>query len=568
MKRLATALLTLLLGLPVLAEEPAVPIADQGNPSTAGIVGGTATDRTLRILEQLPYPIGIPDDISVFYVSSEEGGWFPEGSSKGIGTLTEPYHDLDQVRKLIDYGKEPMLFLFDPGDTFEPPGAYGFFKEPQNGGGCGGTGEVCWIFASADASGREMPTFDCLEGVTSATGHVENSTSDVVAFANVRFHCLDTGDENLDPVFYNNGKLILVNVHVNDLVATGNTFLRAIAGSQTIGVNVSGITMNGHALDQICVAADDPVDCCTAALKCDGSNPLFFEIEGGNHVFIGGSFLYNQEHDSSQVPTVSFGDASGTSVTRFFGTSFRYANLNVSTSQTLKRAWLLSDDAKLTFTHGTITTDDDTADNNTNSAFYFEASDATQDVDLRFFRYVLNGLDRVWEFPTLLTGADDDVYGRCIATDELDVSKDGINYEVFAVGTFGAAAVDFDVHGMFDDDEGTTAAYSWKGTTYNDIDDFRTAASANITSWFENAEDTTVGSAGSRDCAGAADQICYIPIHRQSGACGHTDCDERCDVIFTETLPFTVGPFLLGDGGSFNSWRFNAGQDQNFGGVR
>jgi hypothetical protein len=536
-----------------------------------GIKNGVASDRTLQILEQLPFPQGIPDGIAVYFVSNSDDGWYVTGQTKGLGTEVEPVVDLDDVYSVNSHARGPILWLFDPGDTFTRstagPSDKGFFEEPEQGGGCGDTGELCWIYASADLTGQQMPTFDCEDYEPGSAGWITNDTGDVAAYANLRFNCLNNGDEGRAPVFYNEGSMILANIHANGIVGTGNTFFEAVAGSQTLAVNVTGATLDGHDLDHICVGLDDPVECCTATPDCDGSNPQFFDIGGGEHVFIGGAFRYDQEHDTPQSPTVSFGSASGGD-TRFYGTSFRYANFRSQLySQTLKRGWQVSGDAKLTFTHGIITADDTGADFNTDSAFYFVGGDGTQDTDLRFFRYTINGLERAWDLPNLLAGADDSIYGRCIATDELDVSKDGIYYEVYAAGTFNDADLDIDVHGMFDDDEGATV-YSWRGSTYGDIDAFRTAAAGSITSFYEDAEDTTVGSGGSRDCDGAGNGICYVPNYRQTGQCGNDACDGHCDINLIESLPFAVGDFLLGDGGGFASWSFNQTEDQNFGGER
>ncbi|MCK5439422.1 MAG: hypothetical protein KAI97_05735, partial [Gemmatimonadetes bacterium] len=177
--------------------------------SDHGVRGGIASDRTRQALRELVYPRGIPDGASHYFVSSEEGGWFPRGAIKAAGTPLDPLRDFVAVQEIIDHGAGPLFFEFDPADNFEhnPANGKGFFRQPDHTGGCGDTGVVCWTFASADRTGVQTPTFSCSDHsvIPVGDGFFENDTDDALALVNIRIRCPATPDEDLKPVFYAEG---------------------------------------------------------------------------------------------------------------------------------------------------------------------------------------------------------------------------------------------------------------------------------------------------------------------------------------------------------------------------
>jgi hypothetical protein len=541
-----------------------------------GISGTAASDRTLQALGNLSFPLGIPDDANVFYVSVSDGGWYRAGNVKATGTQMDPLGRMQDMQTVLDRAAGPIVFLFDPGDIYiqNATDQRQFISEPQESASCGDTGETCWVFASADLTGVQMPTFSCGDGSTVPTGDgfITNDSSDAMAFVNLRFSCPTVPNEDLKPVFYNDGIMYFLNVVADGIVGSGNVFYQGVAGSQAVGVGVSGTTLDGHDFDDICTALNTPYECCTATPDCDGSDPLFFKITGGSHIFIGGTFDYPQTADSANTPRISFGEFSGGD-TRFYGTGFRYPYLPLD-QDTLKWAIYMSDTASVTHTHGFITNDYNN-DSNDDSAYYFEPNDADQSVDLRLFRVTNNAMERNINAPDLIDSAGNTLWARCVLWDETDVSKDLTCYDVYMDDTSGDGSLDgseltLDVQNSVFDDECTTTQFYYDGTSDNEIVTFRTTAADAITSYFGTAHHATVGTEGSRDCGDIGNGFCLVDGYRQTASCGGVndigDCQGLCSTSLNESLPITVPELFLGDGADFSSFSFNSARNQNIGG--
>jgi hypothetical protein len=519
----------------------------------------------------LAFPQAIPDDTAVYYVSVTDAGWYPAAKGKATGTSLDPI-DLPTMQKIIDYAGGPILFLFDPEETFvnSETLANQFFAEPGNTGTCGGTGELCWIFASADLTGAKMPTFYCdgTTGYPTGDGYIDKDDSDTLALVNIRFRCPIVPEENNKPVIYTEGAIYMLNVVSDGLIGTGNTFFEALAGSTTVGINVSGKTQDSHDFDDGCIGLNDPWDCCTATPDCDAGavGPLFIDIQGGSHTFIGGNFLYTQDADSANVPRVSFAEFSA-GTTGFYGTTFRYSYIPQN-ADTLRYALYVSGTTALTHTHGAVTSDYNTGDDNT--SYHFEAG--VTDVDLRLFRTTNNGLDRNINAPDMDDGATNTVWGRCVHWDETDVDKNGTCYDVYMVDAGDSLAgteLLIDIQNSVFDDECTTKQFHYDGTDRNEIADFRSDASTEITSYFGTAHHATVGTEGSTDCGGAGDSFCVPNGYRQTATCGGgsiASCQGLCTTSLVETPPVAVPEFFLGSEAGFTQFSFNPNGDQDFGG--
>lgn len=553
------------------------------NSEAYGILGGVGSGLTLDVLRGLMQLKGLPASATYVYMSGDDTGWYPKGygATSTAGVANEPMNNFSTLTTYLTTADVdgPIVFVLDPGEIFSLPSA---FAPGGPDGDCGDTDEPCFIFMGGDVTGRERPTIKCVTGDTSNTnGWIENAAgNDTMVWSNVVFDCLnEPEDTGRKPIFYNAGDLILHNVYFDGVVGKDVRAIQTVAGSNTLGVNVSGYIKNLHDYDGDqdgnealhCLGYLDPYYCCQSISSCldwDEGTAYIFDIDDGNSLWIGGEWYDHQEDDDNLKPWMTFAKISGGDTT-FMATTFRHRGEGQNPT-TGKRSFMLSGvGTNVTFIYTTSSADEGTGGipgGNTVSALDFLGGEASQDVDVRMFQAQFIGAERTFNFENLLGSTDNSVYGRCINLDEPDGNKDGKYYDVWAVGAFAESDLSFDIqNSMFDDDEGAET-YHWKGATHDQIGAFRSDAAPAITSFFGDATDTTVGSEGSRDCGGAADVRCRGQNFNAIGGCAHTDCLNRCTTSWTETLTVVIPEIVLGPGLGVTTFLFNSPGPQNIGG--
>ena len=333
------------------------PSSTAGGGSGNGIVGTTATETTMNLLQNLTHFQG-PGIASLprIYVSCAAGGDFPAGDDTNPGTKTLPIKTMELVQTVVSASSR-IHVIFDAGDTWINDGdpalsdcwynngiSTANFDEidsatlSQGGielaGNCNDMDAFCILVSGSDFTGRTKPTFDCTDLYFSASIFKANASTGWVGFQNLHF--TNCPDVDLNQMIVNDATLctaddvpvgpcsgvgtsvgiltghdvtrgdvdshaIWLNIIVDDVIYQSNQAFTSHDSAETVLINFRGTAIDdGQDGNGACTANDAPDPCCTGldAGLCASAQP-FAPVDNTATIDLFGTWL---QQDTSDEP--------------------------------------------------------------------------------------------------------------------------------------------------------------------------------------------------------------------------------------------------------------------------
>lgn len=548
--------------------------------SVPGMQVTTATDRTLRwIYDQTHFPGIDTADWTTFYLSSEAGGWWGQGSDSNDGLSPETaLQTIPGLFSALRTSQRRVEVVLDPGDTWTCTGSPDCSGTDSLGPAFSGLapacadGEPCILVRGADRTGQEKPTLDCGDveddsagGPTQALLRGGGTDSGWVLYENLALDC-DDGDDDMDLVRPDDGQwlaglgLDLRVAGLSDQMATGH--------GDGVGLlfNTTGfVADDGTAGESGAIFA--PVN--NSTLFAMGNTQLEFRdtdvvvndrmlrstVGNGEHanLWVIGHLLKNVGATTSNFHGARVGTSTGVSggsmkmVLAKMG--FRGLNNNFS-------AGIASAGVRI-----------DTASDGGSS-------------EVEMYQVTMSDMATAINVANTHANSTTSVTARCILADGLNNAADGHRYTVAMAGANDLANTTWDVQmSAYDDDEGGSSAdcssgdNNWyaDGTGYQCLED-PTAANPSrglldsesvVGTLFDDDDSVEIGGVGTNVNAVAYGIACDPQVE--------PECYEACTSPYTVAMPVhpnseeTIAIPREFFGAEIRDWRLNTSASENMG---
>jgi hypothetical protein len=497
--------------------------------SDFGIIGTTGTEQTLEALYALKRieEASRTGGFTVYYVSTKEGGDYPEGDDANPGTAAQPWRTLDRVDDFLDNdgdGRCGVEIVFDGGETWTGADlGSGLDKMLPT---CTGDPDEPAIYLRSSDPDSQV-TFDCTDATPALAGLIQttSTTADGGWVVVEGIHVRDCPADNFDTAG-DYAKMVVVNSGGKDMYGSGNQVFTAHNDSALIGLNVYGnslktgsgspIPISSAGTSKTIIISDEAF-----YVDDDGTGEGGAVIGTGSPMVVIGPDLYATENTTGDVNLLTL-DAPANQT------------CNVTLARVEGYDWPGGAAIRLKAS-------------NPNATVNFNVYQSTFVSGSHGIRHRLTDDSSTINFT-----------GRCLLFDELS----SFTHEE----RNGLENVSFDIQdSIYDDDDVTD---SWRidpnsYETYDDpVDGVYAAVSDEWPDFFTNSYDS--GGAGDGVQWDGDGDLATPGDTRSNHACHpNNECWGACDLEYTIPLPISIPAFVLG--AEVTEFRLN-GQDGDIGG--